>query len=238
MKELETKYYFQNLESFEHKELFEGCIYPWEALIKVKEYLKEKVVEPDLKVNKAKSTAENCTITGNYFIDEGTVISPNAIIEGPVHIGKNCKIKPGAYVRPGTITGDDVEIGYNAEVKNSIVQNGCKIASLTFVGDSVLGKSARIGSGVVTANRRFDQANVWAKIGKEQIDMEIDFFGAVVGDNTRLGANATTIPGTFIGPYSWIFPTCQVRGFIPAEKRMLPKEEYIMMDNPRVELKS
>ena len=168
MKELENDYYFQNLEGFEHKEIFEGCIYPWEVLAKTKEYLKEKVVENDLKVNKAE-TADFCTFTGNYFIDEGTKIYPNATIEGPVYIGKNCKIMPGAYVRPGTITGDNVVIGYSSEIKNSILQNGCKVASLTFVGDSILGKSARIGSGVVTANRRFDQANAVVKFNGEKI---------------------------------------------------------------------
>ena len=132
MKELENSYYFQNLDSFEHKELFENCTYPWEVLAKGKEYLKLKLVDEDVKVNKAE-TAEFCTLKGNYFIDEGTKIYPNVTIEGPVYIGKNCKIMPGAYVRPGTITGDDVVIGYNTETKNVILQNGCKVASQVFV---------------------------------------------------------------------------------------------------------
>ena len=236
MKELQNDYYFQNLDKFENKEIFESTTYPWEVLAKTKEYLKQKL--GDIQINKAESTAESCTFKGNYFIDEGTKIYPNAVIEGPVYIGKNCQIMPGAYVRPGTIAGDNVVIGYNSEVKNSILQNGCKIASLTFVGDSILGKSARIGTGVVTANRRFDQANAEIKLNGEKIDLGTDFFGAVVGDNSRLGANATTVPGTFIGPYSWIFPTCQVRGFVPAEKRVMPKAEYVITDNPKIDLKS
>ena len=236
MKELKSEYYFHNLEGFAHKELFEGIEYPWQALAKGKEYLKAKLTDNNIKENKAE-TAENCTFKGNYFIDEGTKIYPNVTIEGPVYIGKNCKIMPGAYVRPGTIAGDNVVIGYNTEVKNAILQNGCKVASLTFVGDSVIGKSARIGSGVVTANRRFDQDTVWAAVLGAKICMETDFFGTVVGDNTRLGANVTTVPGTLIGPYSWIFPTCQVRGFVPAEKRLMPKEEYVIVDNPKRDLK-
>ena len=236
MKELENSYYFQNLDGFEHKEIFEGVEYPWEVLSKTKQYLKMKVVDIELKENRAE-TAENCSFKGNYFIDEGTKIYPNVTIEGPVYIGKNCSIMPGAYVRPGTIAGDNVVIGYNTEVKNSILQNGCKLASLTFVGDSIIGKSTRIGSGVVTANRRFDQDSVWASLLGEKIDMKTDFFGAVIGDNTRLGANSTTVPGTLIGPYTWVFPTCQIRGFVPAEKRIMPKEEYVIVDNPRMDLK-
>ena len=62
-------------------------------------------------------------------------------------------------------------------------------------------------------------------------------FGAIIGDSTRLGANSTTVPGTFIGPYTWILPTVQVRGFVPAEKRVFPMAQYRIEENPRVELK-
>ena len=236
MKEFKNEYYFENLEKFEHKSLFEGTEYPWEALAKVKGYLKETVVEKDLKENKGEVLG-NVTFLGNYFVDEGTKIYPNVVIEGPVHIGKNCKIMPGAYVRPGTVTGDNVVIGFNTEVKNAILQNGCKLASLVFVGDSVLGKSARIGSGIVVANRRFDQANIWARIGADKIDTGTDFFGAVIGDNARVGANCTTVPGTFIGPYTWILPTIQLRGFVPAQRRVTPHENYTQTENGKLELK-
>jgi len=67
--------------------------------------------------------------------------------------------------------------------------------------------------------------------------MQSDFFGAIIGDNTRLGANSVSVPGTLIGPYTWILPTVQVRGFVPAEKRIMPKAEYSITDNPKIELK-
>ena len=79
--------------------------------------------------------------------------------------------------------------------------------------------------------------NIEIKIDGKKHDTGTDFFGAIVGDSTRLGANCATLPGTCIGPYTWILPTLQVRGFIPAEKRILPKTEYIIQDNPKTELK-
>lgn len=112
-----------------------------------------------------------------------------------------------------------------------------KVASLAFVGDSILGKSARIGSGTILANRRFDQQIIQIKLEGRKYSTDTDFFGSIIGDSSRLGANCTSIPGTCIGPYTWILPTVQVRGFVPAEKRILPKEEYLMQDNPKVELK-
>lgn len=236
MEELKLEYYFKEMEGFRFKEVFEGCIYPWEALTNIKLFLQREVVEKDLHVNKAE-IGEFCSIKGNYFIDEGTVIHPNVTIEGPVMIGKNVEIQSGALIRPGSIIGDNCVVGHGSEIKNTIMQNKSKVASLAFAGDTILGKSTRIGSGIILANRRFDQKNIVIKINGEKIDSGRDFFGAIVGDSSRIGANAATLPGTMIGPYTWILPTLQVRGFIPAEKRLYPNENYRMEDNPKIELK-
>lgn len=236
MEELKLNYYFKEMENFTFKEIFEGCTYPWEALAKINEFLKENIVDKDVKVNKAEM-GEFVSISGNYFIDEGTKIHANAVIQGPVMIGKNVEIQSGALVRPGSIIGDNCVVGHASEIKHSIMQNKSKVASLAFCGDTILGKSTRIGSGIILANRRFDQKNITVKLNGEKYDVGTDFFGAVIGDSTRLGANSTTVPGTFIGPYTWILPTVQVRGFVPAEKRVFPLAEYKITDNPKVELK-
>ena len=236
MEELKLEYYFKQMKEFREKEIFENCTYIWEPLNKINDYLNKKVVEQDVKINKA-TTGEFCSITGNYFIDEGTKIGANVTIQGPVIIGKNVEIQSGALIRPGTIIGDNCVVGHGSEVKHAILQNKSKVASLDFVGDSILGKSTRIGSGCILANRRFDQKNIEIKIDGKKHDTGTDFFGAIVGDSTRSGANCATLPGTCIGPYTWILPTLQVRGFIPAEKRILPKTEYIIQDNPKTELK-
>lgn len=236
MEELKLNYYFKEMENFTFKEIFEGCTYPWEALEKAKQYIKEQIVEKDVKVNKAE-VGEFVSISGNYFIDEGTKIHANAVIQGPVMIGKNVEIQSGALIRPWTVIGDNCVVGHASEVKHCILQNKAKVASLAFCGDTILGKSTRIGSGIILANRRFDQQNITVKINGEKYDVGTDFFGAIIGDSTRLGANSTTVPGTFIGPYTWILPTVQVRGFIPAEKRVFPLAEYRVEENPKVELK-
>ena len=237
MEELKLEYYFKNIEEFAFKELFNNCTYPWEVLNNINDYIKKFMNNEDMKINKASEIGEFCSIQGNYFIDEGTKIQANVTIQGPVLIGKNVEIQAGALIRPGTIIGDNCCIGHSSEVKHAILQNKSKVASLAFVGDSILGKSTRIGSGIIVANRRFDQKNITIKIDGEKIDTGSDFFGSIIGDSTRLGANVATLPGTFIGPYTWILPGLQVRGFVPAEKRVFPKEEYVVMDNPKIELK-
>lgn len=237
MEELKLNYYFKNIEEFAFKEIFENCTYPWEAINNINEFIKKYMGNKEMKVNKASEVGEFCSITGNYYIGEGTKIHSNVTIQGPVLIGKNVEIQSGALIRPGTIIGDNASVGHGSEIKHAILQNKSKVASLAFVGDAILGKSTRIGSGVILANRRFDQKNITIKINGEKTDTGTDFFGSIIGDCSRLGANAVTLPGTFIGPYTWILPTLQVRGFIPAEKRVFPKEEYIITENPKIELK-
>lgn len=238
--ELKLDYYFNNYEDNEvFKKLTEGITNIWEMHETGKKFLDTEVVAKDKTENNGTCIDENkVTFIGNYAIGEGTVIYPGVVIEGPVYIGKNVKIMPGAYVRPGTIVGDKCVIGFNSEVKNSIIQNGAKIASLAFVGDSILGKSARIGSGVITANRRFDQQNIKIKQENgEKIDSGVDFFGCILGDYSRIGANSVTSPGTLIGPYTWIYPQTSIHGFIPAEKRIYNKSNWTIEENGKTELK-
>ena len=229
MKELELSYYFKEINEFRFKDVFKNCKYPWEALANINKYIREFMDDKNMQINKAE-VGEFCSIEGPYFIDEGTEIHANVTIQGPVLIGKNVEIQSGALIRPGCV-------GHASEVKHCILQNKSKVASLAFVGDTILGKSTRIGSGTILANRRFDQANIKVKLNGEIIDTNTDFFGSIIGDSSRMGANSTAVPGTFIGPYTWILPTVQVRGFVPAEKRVFPKAEYMVTENPKVELK-
>ena len=176
MEELKLDYYFKNIEEFTFKEVFEGCTYPWEVLNNTKEFINKFMKNKEMKINKATEVGEFCSITGNYFIGEGTKIHSNVTIQGPVLIGKNVEIQSGALIRPGTIIGDGASVGHASEVKHAILQNKSKVASLAFVGDSILGKSARIGSGTILANRRFDQKNITIKIDGQKIDTTSDFF--------------------------------------------------------------
>lgn len=237
MENLKLDYYFKHIDEFEYKQLFDNCTYPWQVLAKVSPFLEETILKQDIKINNAKMD-EFVSIDGNYIIGEGTHIHSNVVIQGPVIIGKNVEIQSGALIRPGTIIGDNCVVGHASEIKHSILQNKSKVASLAFVGDSILGKSARIGSGIICANRRFDQKNITIKNSNgEKIDVGTDFFGAIIGDNSRIGANCTTLPGAFIGAYTWILPGIQVRGFIPSEKRVFPVSSVKIEDNPKIELK-
>ncbi len=234
---LDIGYYFKNLDKFPFPDFFEGLSHPHEILQKAKTFLKENLTDKGVCECRAELKSDDVNFHGNYFIDEGTVIYGDVTIIGPVYIGKNCEIMPGAVIRPNTIISDGCSVGHGSEVKHCVLFSGAKVASLAFTGDCVLGKSARIGSGVITANRKFDQSNATLKLEGVKHDLGDSFFGCILGDSSRLGANSVTQPGTHIGPHTWVYPLTNVRGFIPAQKRVYHERTVAMEENEIIELK-
>ena len=230
-------YYFSHLDAFPFPDWFNGMERASEILAKAKPFLQTLLVDPDVRENHATLKGAPPHLYGNYYIGEGTTIYNNVTVIGPAYIGKHVTIMPGATIRPGTIISDNCSVGHGSEVKHSVLFGGAKVSSLAFVGDSVLGKSARIGSGVITANRKFDQSNATITLDGQRHDLGTDFFGCIIGDNTRLGANSVSQPGTHIGPHCWIFPMTGVRGFIPREKRVFTEPSLCMAENEVIALK-
>ena len=159
----------------------------------------------------------NVVMSGLVSVGKDTIIEPFVLIEGPVVIGDNCQIRAGAVIRPKTLIGDNVVIGHGAEIVNALIMSKAKVQVNTIFEDSIAGFGARVGSGAITANRRFDQGEINLVIGNHTFKTGRDKFGCLLGDYARLGANVTTSPGIAIGKYSWIYPNALLRESIPKE---------------------
>lgn len=172
-------------------------------------------------------------IGSRVSIGEGTVIGPYVVIEDDVIIGEKCEIRSHALIRERTYIGNNCVIGHSAEVKHSFVCSGAKLQGQVFVGDSIIGRSARIGTGTVIANRRFDQQPVAWRGPDGAIASPHDKLGALIGDHARLGANVSTNPGVIVGAYSWVssgFVVTKYIGderFITADGRDIPNEQAL-----------
>ncbi|RME95224.1 MAG: UDP-N-acetylglucosamine diphosphorylase, partial [Verrucomicrobia bacterium] len=90
-----------DLSQTEHAALFEGCEYVWDALKRLKDYLREHL-KPALH-NRCDGVA---WIGKDVFIGEGTEVEDGAMIQGPAIIGRNCRIRHNAYIRQNVIVGD------------------------------------------------------------------------------------------------------------------------------------
>jgi len=180
-----------NRKSYSHDRLFDNCTYAWEALSKLAQYLESQ------NLGKIECPVPDGVYLVNpelISIGKGTVIEPGSFIQGPCVIGRDCQIRFGAYIRGHVVTGDRCVIGHATEVKGSIFLDDVHAAHFNYVGDSILGNRVNLGAGAVLANLRFDHKEV--KVG--DISTGLKKLGAVLGDETQLGCNVVTNPGTVI----------------------------------------
>ncbi len=231
MKLYDIHYYFAKTQNSICPTIFDNMQYPWQVV-------KEKGSIFDIKKSEINGKIGiNAAITGSVKIGKGTVVEPFAVIEGPVIIGKNCIVRPHAWIRPNCIIGDDCVIGHGVELKNALLFNKAKIGTNCFVGDSILGYAARVGSGTILGNRRFDQRIVEIKIGNEIFSTLTDKFGAILGDFVRLGAGVMASPGTIIGMHTWVYGGAQISGFIPADSLVKVRQTQEVVEKRRLDLK-
>lgn len=135
--------------------------------------------------------------------------------KGKLIKGKNCKIAKSAFIRGGVILGDNVIVGHAVELKNCIIMNNTNIAHLNYIGDSIVGEYVNIGGGAMLANFRLDAKPVHIKHKENKISTNLEKFGAVIGDNTKIGVNAVLNPGTILGKNCQVYPLTSVIGYHP-----------------------
>ena len=106
---------------------------------------------PDTKVGK------NVTIDPYVVIGKNVKIGNNVIIKSFSHL-ESCKIEnkvelgPYARIRPDTILKEGSKVGNFVEIKKSTIGKKSKVNHLSYVGDSIIGKSVNIGAGTITCN--------------------------------------------------------------------------------------
>jgi NDP-sugar pyrophosphorylase family protein len=85
-------------------------------------------------------------------------------------------------------------------VKTSIIFENSAIAHFNYIGDSIIGKNVNFEAGSITANHYNERNNkrILVKIKTKIIDTNIEKFGALVGDDCKIGANAVLSPGTIL----------------------------------------
>jgi NDP-sugar pyrophosphorylase family protein len=141
-------------------------------------------------------------VSDNVAVHSTSIVESGAIIKAPAMIGPGCMIAAGAYIRGGCWLEASCIIGPGAELKSSFVFRGTKLAHFNFVGDSILGSEVNLEAGAIIANHRNERDNpAISFVHKGQlIDTGVIKFGALVGDRSRIGANAVIAPGAILAP--------------------------------------
>ena len=183
---------------------------PWK-LLEVHKHLLSRLLKTEIRGE----VEANTVIKGEVYVGEGTEICSGTYIKGPVWIGKNVVIGPNAYLRPYTVVLDNAKVGFNVEVKESLLMEGVHVSHQAYVGDSVICEFSNLGAGTVIANLRFDNSEVKMFIKGVRESSGRRKLGAVIGGYVKTGVNVSIFPGVKIGAYSWIYPGVAVKSDVP-----------------------
>lgn len=141
-------------------------------------------------------------IKGEIAVHRSATIEAGAVLKGPLILGAGCLVASGAYLRGGNWIAADCIVGPGAELKSSFLFEGTKLAHFNFVGDSLLGSGVNLEAGSIVCNYRNERpgTEVLVRLGDALQATGCLKFGALIGDGSRLGANAVLAPGTLLPP--------------------------------------
>ena len=205
---------------FQAKDYWLDFGYPWD-IFKVNEFLLTHTKE-----YRNGSISKDAHLQGKVIVEKGAEIKAGVNIMGPVYIGKNCNIGPNCYIRGHTSLSDNVHVGAASEVKNSIIMNDTNIPHHNYVGDSIIGAHINLGSGTKIANLRHDNGNVKVTIKGKKMDSERRKIGAIIGDNVKVGINASIMPGVKIGSNCMVGPSVIMYKDLPRGKCIFLKQQH------------
>lgn len=203
---------FFRLEGFEHRELFEGVRFVWEALGRLQGYLE---AWPRFEV-RGEVMAGAFLADGRVHLGEGSVVEPGAMIKGPAIIGRNCQIRQGAYLRGNVIVGDGCVVGHATEVKDAVLLPGSKAPHFAYVGNSILGRDVNLGAGTRLSNLKITEDEVRIPLEGRWVPTGMRKLGAILGDGVKTGCNCVLNPGALLGPGCLVYPNLTVQsGWYP-----------------------
>ncbi|MEZ4545572.1 MAG: sugar phosphate nucleotidyltransferase [Cyanobacteriota/Melainabacteria group bacterium] len=110
------------------------------------------------------------------FVGDGTIIDPQAKVEGPVIIGNGCRIGAGAEIGPYSTIGDNVVIQDKVSAKQPVIWSNVYV-----------GKGSKLRACVVCNNATVHD-------GAEILE------GGIIGSNSSVGQDAVISPDVRVWP--------------------------------------
>ena len=190
--------------------------------------LREKFIKKGVKM----------TAPETVFFSKDTKIGKNVIIEPYVVIGKKVRIEnnvkilafshlegttigassiigPFARLRPGTKIENNSKVGNFVEIKKSTLKKHSKVNHLSYIGDSIIGKSTNIGAGTITCN--------YDGINKNKTIIEDNVF---IGSNSSLVAPLKIKKNAIIGAGSVITKNVNKNSLALTRTDQVEKKNY------------
>ena len=163
---------------------------PWDVISRL----------PEILLKMISNVGDDFIVRDDVAIHRTATIDSTAFIRGPAIIEARAVMGWHALVRNGAYVGKKSIVGAHVEFKNSILLNSSACGHLNFVGESIIGSNVNLEAGAVLTNHfnELEDKNVWVKYRDELIDTGCTKFGSVIGDGSRIGANAVLYPGILL----------------------------------------
>lgn len=167
---------------------------PWEMTDRLKIHLEAIIA----------SLGEDYTINGQVAIHRSAIVEQGAHIKAPAIVGEHCFVGANAYFREGVYLDRSVSIGPGCEIKSSIICSHTAIAHFNYIGNSIIGRHVNFEAGSIAANHYNERVLKQISVLYEDqvIKTNSEKFGALVGDHSKIGANAVLSPGTILNRHT------------------------------------
>ena len=163
---------------------------PWEIVNQL-----EELVHMHLK-----TLGDDYHIENNIAIHKSATVEQGITLKGSIIVGENCFIGAHAYLRGPIYLGHSVTIGPGSEIKQSALLDHSAAAHFNFIGNSLIGRHVNFEAGSLCANyyNEREDKRIFVIHDNQTIDTGCTKFGALVGDHSKIGANAVLSPGTLL----------------------------------------
>ncbi len=168
----------------------------------------------DTKIGKKVVIEPYVVISNKVIIGNNVTICSFSHLEG-VKIDNNVNIGPYARIRPGVIIKSGSKIGNFVEVKKSTIGNNSKINHLSYIGDTIVGKSVNVGAGTITCN--------YDGVKKNKTKLKDKVF---IGSNSSLVAPVTINENSVVGAGSVITKNVLKNSLALERNKQIEKKNY------------
>ena len=179
----------------------------------------DTVIYPGTILEGSTVIGSGCTIGPDSKITDTKIGDNTEVIKSVLtksEVGNNVSVGPFAYMRPNSKVGNNIKIGDFVEIKNANIDDGTKVAHLTYVGDADVGKNVNFGCGTVVVN--YDGVN------KHRTTIGNDVF---IGCNTNLVSPVTVKDGAFTAAGSTITDEVPENTLAIARAKQVNKEGWV-----------
>lgn len=151
---------------------------------------------------------------GVVVLDEGCQVGANAVISGPVYVGKKSVVKTAARISEGTTIGPVCKVG--GEVEGTIFQAYSNKQHDGFLGHSYIGEWVNLGANTNNSDLKNNYKTIKAFFYPvlDKIDTGCLFYGSVIGDHTKTGISTVINTGTIIGAGCNLIGSSLIKDFI------------------------